>query len=99
VSRSMGSAALALAFVGNGRFDAFVQQGGLSSWDIAAAGLIAQRAGAKVTDLGGGPWFDVAAKTRSIGLVAAPPAHHGEFVDMVRGKPAKPVGAARRNGS
>src|SRR5262249_44000952 len=59
VSRSMGSAALALAYVANGRFDAFVQQGGLSTWDIAAAGLIAERAGATVTNLEGGPWFDV----------------------------------------
>ena len=46
ISRSMGSAALALAYVGNGRFDAFIQQGGLSAWDIAAAGLIAERGGA-----------------------------------------------------
>ena len=53
--RSMGSAALALAYVGNGRFDAFVQQGGLSLWDVAAAGLIAERGGATVTDLAGGP--------------------------------------------
>ncbi|HEX4897101.1 MAG TPA: inositol monophosphatase family protein, partial [Candidatus Limnocylindrales bacterium] len=35
VPRSMGSAALALVYVANGRFDAFVQQGGLSTWDIA----------------------------------------------------------------
>ncbi len=46
ISRSMGSAALALAYVANGRFDAFVQQGGLSAWDVAAAGLIAERGGA-----------------------------------------------------
>ena len=61
ISRSMGSAALALAYVANGRFDAFVQQGGLSAWDIAAAGLIAERGGATVTAMDGGPWFDVAA--------------------------------------
>ena len=46
ISRTMGSAALALAYVANGRFDAFVQQGGLSAWDVAAAGLIAERGGA-----------------------------------------------------
>ena len=51
----MGSAALALAYVGNGRFDAFVQQGGLSLWDVAAAGLIAERGGATVTNLAGEP--------------------------------------------
>ena len=54
----MGSAALALAYVANGRFDAFVQNGGLSPWDVAAAGLIAERAGAVVTDLDGGPWWN-----------------------------------------
>jgi myo-inositol-1(or 4)-monophosphatase len=85
VGRSMGSAALALAYVANGRFDAFVQQGGLSTWDIAAAGLIAERAGATVTNLEGGPWFQIAAKTRTIGVLAAPAAHHGELLRRIRG--------------
>ncbi|MEO5918937.1 MAG: inositol monophosphatase family protein, partial [Candidatus Limnocylindrales bacterium] len=85
VPRSMGSAALALAYVANGRFDAFIQQGGLSTWDIAAAGLIAERAGATVTDLAGGPWFQIAAPTRSIGILAAPAAHHGDLVARIAG--------------
>src|SRR5260221_1351889 len=84
ISRSMGSAALALAYVGNGRFDAFVQQGGLSAWDVAAAGLIAERAGAVVTAIDGGPWFDLARGPRSIGILAAPPAHHGALLALVR---------------
>jgi myo-inositol-1(or 4)-monophosphatase len=84
VPRSMGSAALALAYVGNGRFDAFVQQGGLSLWDVAAAGLIAERGGATVTDLAGEPWFDLARKPRSIGILAAPAAHHPELLRLVR---------------
>jgi myo-inositol-1(or 4)-monophosphatase len=88
VSRSMGSAALALAYVGNGRFDAFVQQGGLSSWDIAAAGLIAERAGATVTDLAGGPWFDVSRKPRSIGVLAAPVTHHAELLQLLAARRA-----------
>ena len=87
VSRSMGSAALALAYVANGRFDAFVQQGGLSTWDIAAAGLIAQRAGATVTNLEGGPWFDLAKPTRTIGLLAAPGRHHADLLGLVAGTP------------
>jgi len=86
VPRSMGSAALALAYVGNGRFDAFVQQGGLSTWDIAAAGLIAERAAATVTNLEGGQWFEIAAKTKSIGVLAAPSAHHGELLRRVAGR-------------
>ena len=85
VSRNMGSAALALAYVANGRFDAFVQQGGLSTWDVAAAGLIAERAGATVTNLKGGPWFDVAAKSRSMTILAAPAAHHPELLRLIAG--------------
>jgi myo-inositol-1(or 4)-monophosphatase len=86
VSRSMGSAALALAYVANGRFDAMVQQGGLSTWDIAAAGLIAERAGAVVTDLAGGPWFDLSRGPKTIGLLAAPAAHHAALLKMVAGR-------------
>jgi myo-inositol-1(or 4)-monophosphatase len=84
ISRSMGSAALALAYVANGRFDAFIQQGGLSAWDVAAAGLIAERGGARVTSMNGGPWFDLAHSPKSIGIVAAPPAHHEALVTLVR---------------
>ena len=80
----MGSAALALAYVANGRFDAFVQQGGLSAWDVAAAGLIAQEAGAVVTDMAGGGWWDLAHAAKSIGLLAAPAAHHAALLGMVR---------------
>jgi len=85
VPRSMGSAALALAYVANGRFDAFVQEGGLSTWDIAAAGLIAERGGAAVTDLGAGAWLDMGRSEKSIGLLAAPPAHHPELLRLIRG--------------
>lgn len=84
IPRSMGSAALALAYVANGRFDAFIQQGGLSAWDVAAAGLIAERGGARVSAMDGGPWFDLARGPRSIGILAAPPAHHGTLLGLVR---------------
>jgi myo-inositol-1(or 4)-monophosphatase len=82
VSRTMGSSALALAYVANGRFDAFVQSGGMSAWDVAAAGLIAERAGAIVTDTAGGPWFDVAKATRAFGMCAAPATHHAELLRL-----------------
>lgn len=42
--RIMGSAALALAYVADGRFDAFVETG-LKLWDVAAGGLIVESAG------------------------------------------------------
>ncbi len=96
IPRSMGSAALGLVYVANGRFDAFVQQGGLSSWDVAAAGLIAERAGAIVTDLDGGRWFDLARPARTIGLLAAPPDHHATLLELVRPRPSTRVRASTR---
>jgi myo-inositol-1(or 4)-monophosphatase len=83
VARVMGSAALALAYVGNGRFDGFIQAGGLSLWDICAAGLIAIEGGAIVTTLAGGEWFELASTDRSIGLVAAAPNHHPKFLELL----------------
>jgi len=85
ISRSMGAAALALAYVANGRFDAFIQSSGLSTWDIAAGGLIAERAGASVTDMAGGPWFDLGRRSSTIGLFAAPAAHHAALLALVQG--------------
>jgi myo-inositol-1(or 4)-monophosphatase len=84
IPRRMGSAALSLAYVGAGRFDALVQNGGLSLWDIAAAGLIAERGGAKVTDLGGGPWWNPRRRGPSQSIVAAPPRQHGELLELLR---------------
>ena len=83
-SRNTGSAALALSYVANGRFDAFLQSGGMSAWDVAAAGLIAERAGAVVTDAHGGPWFDLALATRMVGIVAAPATHHAALLGASR---------------
>ena len=42
--RMMGAAALGLAYVASGRFDAYIERG-LSLWDVAAAGLIVECAG------------------------------------------------------
>lgn len=83
-ARDTGSAALALAYVANGRFDAFVQSAGMSAWDVAAAGLIAERGGARVTDANGGPWFDVDKATRTVGILAAPVDHHAELLARSR---------------
>jgi myo-inositol-1(or 4)-monophosphatase len=92
VSRSMGSAALSLVYVANGRFDAFSQTMGLSAWDVAAAGFIAERAGADVTDLHGGPWFDLAAPTGGMGILAAPAPHHPRLLALLHeAKRAMPV--------
>jgi myo-inositol-1(or 4)-monophosphatase len=84
VSRTMGSAALSLSYVATGRFDAFCQSVGLSAWDVAAAGFVAEQAGAIVTDLHGGPWFDLAAPMRGMGVLAAPPRHHARLLELLR---------------
>ena len=84
IHRRMGSAALALAYVANGRFDAFVQNGGLSPWDVAAAGLIAQRSGAVVTGVTGGPWWDPKVRGPRASVVAAPTAQHGALLEILR---------------
>jgi myo-inositol-1(or 4)-monophosphatase len=83
IHRRMGSAALALAYVANGRFDAFVQNGGLSLWDVAAAGLIAERSGAVVTSLDGGAWWRPATQGPRNSVVAAPPAQHAALLEML----------------
>ncbi len=89
IPRRMGGAALSLAYVGSGRFDAFVQNGGLSLWDVAAAGLIAERAGATVTDLSGEEWWTAARRSRTVSIVAAPRRHHGELLEILRSAGAK----------
>ncbi len=83
IHRRMGSAALSLAYLGNGRFDAYIQNGGLSLWDVAAAGLIAERGGAVVTDLAGGPWWNPKVRGPRISVVAAPAAQHAALLELL----------------
>jgi len=66
--RRLGSAALDACYVAAGRFDAFWELT-LKPWDIAAAGLIAEEAGARVTAMDGKP--DYISAPQSI-LAAAP---------------------------
>jgi myo-inositol-1(or 4)-monophosphatase len=51
--RRMGSAAVDLAYVACGRFEAFFEYN-LNAWDVAAGAFIVQQAGGKVTDFSGG---------------------------------------------
>jgi myo-inositol-1(or 4)-monophosphatase len=83
IHRRMGSASLALAYVANGRFDAYVQNGGLSPWDVAAAGLIAERAGAVVTDIHGAPWWNPKARAARVNVLAAPRAQHASLLELL----------------
>lgn len=54
--RRLGSAAVDLAYVACGRFDAFFEYG-LNAWDVAAGSFIVQQAGGGVTDFSGGKDF------------------------------------------
>ncbi|MGH2380858.1 MAG: inositol monophosphatase family protein [Candidatus Limnocylindria bacterium] len=83
IHRRMGSAALALVYVANGRFDAFVQNGGLSPWDVAAAGLIVERSGAVVTNIVGGPWWSPKMRGPRSSVVAAPAAQHAPMLELL----------------
>jgi len=51
--RRMGSAAIDLAYVACGRFDAFFEYG-LHPWDVAAGSLLVRNAGGAVSDFSGG---------------------------------------------
>jgi myo-inositol-1(or 4)-monophosphatase len=84
IHRRMGSAALSLAYVASGRFDAFIQNGGLSPWDVAAAGLIAERAGATVTSVEGGAWWNPKLRGPRTSVVAAPAVQHEPILDLLR---------------
>lgn len=61
--RMMGSAALALTYVAMGRFDAYVESG-IRLWDVAAGGLIVERAGGEF-------WRRPIRKDRTYELVAS----------------------------
>jgi myo-inositol-1(or 4)-monophosphatase len=65
--RRMGAAALDLAYLAAGRFDAFFEYG-LKPWDTAAGALLVREAGGVVRRLDGGV-YDV----QSPDIVAAPP--------------------------
>lgn len=55
--RRMGSAAVDLAYVACGRFEAFFEYS-LNPWDVAAGAFLVEQAGGKVSDFkGGGNWL------------------------------------------
>jgi myo-inositol-1(or 4)-monophosphatase len=75
--RRLGSAALDLADVAAGRFDAFWEQH-LSAWDIAAGSLLIREAGGAVTDFSG---RDIGIE--HTGVVAGNPAIHAWLLDIL----------------
>jgi myo-inositol-1(or 4)-monophosphatase len=75
--RRAGSAALDLAHVAAGQFDAFWELK-LAPWDIAAGLLLVREAGGVVTDLSGAP-----AAVAHTGLVAGNPTMHKWLLDTL----------------
>jgi len=77
--RRLGSAAIDLCYVAAGRLDGFWEIT-TKAWDIAAAGLIAEQAGAKVTNIKGED--DYLKSPQS--LVAANPSLHPKLLEQLR---------------
>jgi len=82
--RRAGSAALDLCNVASGRFDGFWEFN-LNPWDTAAGVLIAEEAGARITDFSGGPFqLDSRETLASNGLVHEALLH--EFHEIFAGR-------------
>ncbi|HEY5238447.1 MAG TPA: inositol monophosphatase family protein [Rhizomicrobium sp.] len=77
--RRFGSAALDLAYVAMGRYDAFWERG-LKPWDIAAGILLVREAGGMITDLDGGDRM-----MESGDILASNEALHPQFLKLLRG--------------
>lgn len=78
--RRLGSAALDLCYVAAGRFDGFWELR-LSAWDVAAGGLIAEEAGARVTAIDGvGEFLQPVASVIAANLVL-----HGKILEELSG--------------
>ncbi|GAB6091456.1 inositol monophosphatase family protein [Spirochaeta dissipatitropha] len=69
----LGSAAIDLCFVADGKIDFFWEHG-LNAWDVAAGALIVQEAGGKVSNIDGGADF----LDGSRGILAAGPELHAK---------------------
>ncbi len=76
--RRLGSAALDLCYVAAGRFDGYWEIR-LSPWDLAAGALIAQEAGAKVSDLNGGQEY----LQTPFSILAAAPGIYNHMLQML----------------
>jgi myo-inositol-1(or 4)-monophosphatase len=76
--RRLGSAAIDLCYVAAGRLDGFWEQR-LKPWDTAAAALVVQEAGGRVTSFAGAP-FD----SRDGRVVASNGRIHEAMLDTIR---------------
>lgn len=76
--RRLGSAALDLCYIAAGRLDGYWELS-LNPWDIAAAGLIAEEAGARVTNMQGQPDY----VRTPVSIVAANPVLYPKLMEQL----------------
>jgi myo-inositol-1(or 4)-monophosphatase len=76
--RHSGSAALDMCYVATGRLDGYWDIR-LSSWDVAAAGLIAEEAGAKMTNVRG----EIDYLLSPVSALTANPVLHNQILDVL----------------
>ncbi len=79
--RRFGSAALDLCYVAAGRFEGFWEIR-LNPWDVAAGGLIAEEAGAVVTNIHGKPGYLFPPQS----IIAANPSVHPQMLAVLNDK-------------
>ena len=75
--RRLGSAAIDLAYVACGRYDAFYEYN-LNPWDVAAGAIIVLEAGGKVSDFKGGKNFLYGRE-----VIASNKILHNEFQNII----------------
>lgn len=78
--RRLGSAALDFCYVACGRLDGYWELA-LGAWDVAAGALIAEEAGAKITDIEGSPTY----LKPPYDAIVANPTLHEQMLAVIRG--------------
>lgn len=81
------SLAYRMALVGEGRFDGMLTLRDSWDWDVAAGTLLAQEAGAVVTDRLGRPMTFNTRRAKNAGVIAAPPGLHADLLDRLTPAP------------
>lgn len=79
--RRLGSAAMDLGYLAAGRVDGFWEVR-IKSWDVAAGGLVAEEAGAVVTNIHGCPDYLIS----PCSILAASPIIHAQMLELLNKK-------------
>lgn len=81
------SLAYRMALVSEGRFDGMLTLRDSWDWDVAAGALLAEEAGARVSDRLGRPLIFNTARAKSAGVLAAPGALHDDLMARLSPEP------------